>query len=170
MKGARLDAQREQRLRGLLIEFAIGSPSAKHFDEVEMIALRDDLEALLGEITYLRDRETEAAASLATALADGKNAAETNTVLTMVNEALQADLRGLRDEGLRMAFEVNDVRRERERMVELLERARKVSYSRVDAATAELNELNSIYAQLVPEMVRPLGATPQEPRLVAVGA
>lgn len=48
------DTAREDRLRGLKLEFAIGSESAKHFDVAEMRCLRDDLTAMLGEIDALR--------------------------------------------------------------------------------------------------------------------
>jgi hypothetical protein len=50
----RLDQAREERLRGILFEFAIGIPSGKQFDQSEMELLRDDITALLGEIDCLR--------------------------------------------------------------------------------------------------------------------
>ena len=60
----RLDAEREQRLKDLRLEFALGTPSAKHFDLEEMTMLRDDLSAMLGEIVELR-RERHLMAMLA---------------------------------------------------------------------------------------------------------
>lgn len=51
---ARLDSRREERLRFLLLECAIASPSAKTFDVDEMRYLVEDMRAVLGEIDYLR--------------------------------------------------------------------------------------------------------------------
>lgn len=48
------DAEREARLRFLLVEFALSKESAKTFDIEEMRCLRDDVEAMIGEIDRLR--------------------------------------------------------------------------------------------------------------------
>lgn len=50
----RLEPEREERLRGLLVEFALGNPSGKYFFVEEMEVLREDVTQLLGEITALR--------------------------------------------------------------------------------------------------------------------
>ena len=50
----RLEPEREERLRGLLVEFALGTPSGKYFFVEEMEALHVHLRQLLGEITALR--------------------------------------------------------------------------------------------------------------------
>jgi hypothetical protein len=52
--GPTFDMEREERLRWLRLEFVLGTPSAKTFDVAEMTVLRDDLSAMLDEITRLR--------------------------------------------------------------------------------------------------------------------
>jgi hypothetical protein len=85
----------------------------------------------------------------------------TIAALYQVNEALQADLRGLRDEGLAMAHEVNEARALRGRLIVLAETMKKITYARVACSSAELKSINDIYAQLAPDFQRPRGTSPQ---------
>ena len=73
----RLSAEREKRLRDLQVEFMLGTPSGKQFDRAEMLTLRDDLNAMLGEIDALRAQ-----------LADAR--VELKTVVDSVDDALFA--------------------------------------------------------------------------------
>lgn len=50
----RLEPEREDRLHGLLLDFALGAESGKQFDIEEMRTLNEDLRQMLGEIEALR--------------------------------------------------------------------------------------------------------------------
>lgn len=59
-----LEPEREERLRTLLIDFALGAESGKRFDVEEMRCLGEDLRQMLGEITVLRTENERQAADL----------------------------------------------------------------------------------------------------------
>ncbi|NUO65780.1 MAG: hypothetical protein HOQ34_19635 [Gemmatimonadaceae bacterium] len=133
----RLEPERAERLRGLLVEFAIGGESAKHFDVDEMRTLGEDLRQMLGEISALRsEKERDARYIEKLEAADSKHL----TKIIDLNTRLAAASR-------------------------ILEQVLQRHSIALQGATAEFNELRSIRDALDPSITTlPGGALLQRAR------